>query len=266
MCRRIITHQMHHDVRVPMVMNSDPCGEKTIYANPLRTPYHRCEISQPWQSQCISNGLTCKYHSCCMPWEEVHYCAEMGFAFLEEQDYDVTDDLEEELAMTREPEECDYFSLVHYHQHLPYFGDMDAYPWSPDPYQYPYYPEGAYGAPATWRDDLTRLPEQWCTGFAHDAKYRGSWDELFFLECETLYEAECDAQTQRAVLADLAVAENQEDHCQSLPSPPPQCNTTNPTVAWDNLLRAEKRLREQRKLVHELTQWALEPCGMCEGR
>ena len=112
MCRRVITHYIHHDVRAPMVMDS-VSPNPVVYANPLRTNFHTCELQLPPLEFVANTPIEkCPYHTCCIPHAYVVYCADT-LAFIDEQD--VEDGME--------PEECEAFFLEHHHERLPYFGD-----------------------------------------------------------------------------------------------------------------------------------------------
>ncbi|RYC64086.1 hypothetical protein CHU98_g2111 [Xylaria longipes] len=160
MCRRIITHRMHHDVAAAMIM--DPISPNPIvYANPLRTNFHRCELELPHPQRLLNSPfLKCSYHTCCVCDERAEYC-DGSIAYLDskgkEEDH-------------QKPEECNSFILEHHHERLPYFGDEAAYPTA---------------VPATWRG-MVRIRgsnEDLFPGAAH----RASWEEECFAECEKLY-------------------------------------------------------------------------------
>ncbi|KAI0449696.1 hypothetical protein F5B21DRAFT_519863 [Xylaria acuta] len=237
MCRRVITHRMHHDVAAAMIM--DPVSPNpTVYANPLRTNFHRCELLVPpppppppphVNVNRLSNSsavVECEYHTCCIPDERVEYCdgliAYLGYGVGgrgEEEDF--------------EPEECDAFVLEHHHERLPYFGNSErAYHHAPP-------------VPATWREmvrvrgsdaDLSSFP-----GFA--AHHRREWEEKCFAECERLYTLENDTAILYASMQD-------QDHLRRAPHGAPYY------YSWDmmraaraNVLNIEGKLHEQRRLI-----------------
>ncbi|KAI3324088.1 hypothetical protein HD806DRAFT_543500 [Xylariaceae sp. AK1471] len=212
MCRRIITHHMHHDVAAVMIM--DPVAPNpVVYANPLRTNLHRCELELPPLRWLLNSPIEkCQYHTCCVPYVQVEYCDDL-MAYLdiegEEQDF--------------EPEECDDFVLEHHHERLPYFGE-----------------EGAYreSIPATWRD-MVRIrggSPDWFPAFAHDPCQRAIWEEECFKECEKLYTLENDTRILYAVAQDLA--QYGPTHSWSMAR-----------NARARLLKAEGELHEQRRLA-----------------
>jgi hypothetical protein len=224
MCRRIITHCMHHDVAAPMIM--DPVAPNPIiYANPLRTNYHRCELNLPPLEWLLNSPVEkCPYHTCCVPHVEVEYCRD----FLVCLEYEG----EEE---NFEPEECEMFILEHHHKQLPYFGNECAY---------------REAIPATWRHlaCIRRGKPDWYPGFAHDPKYRTDWEEKFFSECEKLYTLENDTAILCAALQDLTKFGSWDTV----------------RVAKAQILETESILHEQRRLVFDLFEWASESCAMCE--
>ncbi|KAI1750305.1 hypothetical protein F4782DRAFT_548785 [Xylaria castorea] len=219
MCRRIITHRMHHDVAAAMVM--DPTSPNpVVYANPLRTNFHRCELAPPHVNWLLNSRVVkCAYHTCCLPDERVEYCEDF-IAYLDSEG-----DEEEDF----EPEECDAFILEHHHERLPYFGN-----------------EGAYRAPvpATWREmvrirgsDADLFP-----GFAH--KGRAIWEERCFAECEKLFTLENDTVILYASLQGL----------RAIGAP---CSWGTMQAARANVLESEGRLHEQRRENEDLRVSAL---------
>ncbi|KAI0812938.1 hypothetical protein GGR55DRAFT_703650 [Xylaria sp. FL0064] len=159
MCRRTITHYMHHDARAAMVFSS-VSSLLVAYANPLRTNFHQCELVLPPLDHALNGTVEkCAYHTCCWPKTDVEYCAE----FMAHQG-----------GSRFEPEQCDAFILEHRHERYPYFGN-----------------EGAYRekVPATWRD-LAHI-RAWSPGtfpgFAHERRFFPNWAHKCFAECEKLY-------------------------------------------------------------------------------
>ncbi|CAJ2505730.1 Uu.00g131240.m01.CDS01 [Anthostomella pinea] len=170
MCRKNIIHQMHHDVSTPIII--DPVtANPTVYANPLRTKHHQCEISHSNQWLPNTSQPRCGYHSCCIPYVEIEWC-----------------DHEEDDMM--EPEECEFFSLQHHHTRLEYLGHPAAF---------------FDSCPATWQNLSQMRWERpdWFPWFAHHASERAGWEEMYFRECEKLYTAEQDARMLAAVAWDL---------------------------------------------------------------
>ncbi|KAI1823528.1 hypothetical protein F4861DRAFT_539965 [Xylaria intraflava] len=223
MCRRIITHHMHHDVAAPMII--DPVASNpTIYANPLRTNYHQCELSLSPPAWLLNSPVKkCTYHSCCAPEEEVEFCAELLASL--DGDYDA------------EPEECANFVLEHHHGRLPYFGHEEDYDDS---------------VPATWRglENIRARRPEWFPDFAHDPQYRARWEETCFMACERLCVLEADAQMLFAVSVDLSQG--------GLAYWSGYART-----ARADFLAASARLQEQRALVNDIFEWALGYGGSC---
>jgi hypothetical protein len=225
MCRRIITHHMHHDVAAPMIM--DPISKSPVTcANPLRTNFHRCELSPPPPNWMLNTPiLKCRYHSCCVPYERVEHCADL-LAYL---------DVEGE-EDSLEPEECDAFILEHHHERLPYFGH-----------------EAVYDEPtlATWGNvaHIRGNNPDWFPHFAHEPYHRAKWEKAFFTESERLCTLVNDARILHEYTQDLIYSDS--------------CSWNMVRDARANYLKAEGALLAQRKLVSEFTEWALEPCDTC---
>ncbi|KAJ8121717.1 hypothetical protein ONZ43_g1906 [Nemania bipapillata] len=224
MCRRIITHYMHHDVATPMIL--DPVATKpVIYANPLHTNYHRCELMLPPLNLLLNSHVEkCPYHTCCMPHVQVEYCRDV-LAYLEHEGE----------GESFEPEECEGFILEHHHKMLLYFGNEFAY---------------REVIPATWRNLASTRGENpdWLPCFAHEPKNRPDWEEKFFAECEKLYTLENDATVLGATLQDLTNSGSGEML----------------RAAKYQILKIESTLHEQRRLVFDLLEWASESCNTCE--
>lgn len=104
---------MHHDVRVPMMLPDPNSNDLRKYSNPLRTAYHRCEVTVSTTAPAGTRAPNhhhhqlqpCPYHSCCNPLAERRLCtAALEVARRGGGDmYDV------------EPEECERFVLEHRH-------------------------------------------------------------------------------------------------------------------------------------------------------
>ncbi|RYO89399.1 hypothetical protein DL766_010426 [Monosporascus sp. MC13-8B] len=281
MCRRIIIHRMHHDVRSPMMLDPDshshshshanadaaqPPG-RPYYANPLRTSYHQCEVSLPPAGQMLLNsgGIrragACEYHSCCAPLVETRLCAAaLGAPRPPHELLDI------------EPEECEHFVLEHRHHHLNCFG-MAPGLWYDDDDDSHHHPEEVCGSgsddklrdrsrsrtsradahvhyAATWRRDLeeVRWGENWNPAFAHEERFRARWEEAMFRDAESLYTLASDADTHFAVMRDL----------HALEAAPAMV-----AAAGANYLRARQRLDEQREDIRGMLRWAREPCLSC---
>ncbi|KAI0483437.1 hypothetical protein F4859DRAFT_399290 [Xylaria cf. heliscus] len=166
MCRRIITHRMHHDVATPMLI--DPFSSTPIiYANPLRTNFHRCELTPPPGAR---QAAECPYHTCCIADERIDYCASVGD------------------SAAVEPEECPSFALEHRHERLPYFGDAGAYDTA---------------VPATWQDMVRARGSNAHLFLGFATPSREAWEWEYFIECEKLYMLERDTATLFANFQDL---------------------------------------------------------------
>lgn len=211
---------MHHDVAAPMILNPlavDPVA----YANPLRTNFHRCELSPgPPLTWLLNTPVEkCPYHSCCVRYVEEEFCHKLT-AYLDDDD--------EEIG-TVEPEQCDSFILEHHHERLPYFGNVLV---------------DHESVPSTWRF-LGRIrgdSPYWFHGFAHDEEFRASWEETYFAQCEKLYTLENDTKILYTAVEDLM------EHGLWIMA----------QEARVRFLRAEEKLQEQRGLVLDLFKWASE--------
>ncbi len=197
-----------------------------VYANPLRTSFHRCELTFPPLGWLLNTpNVKCPYHSCCMPYIQVEHCAGL-IAYLDKE-------REEEKL---KPEECDDFVLEHHHERLPYFGQADSY---------------REKIPATWRNLKTirgKNPD-WFPCFAHDPQFRASWEEKCFAQCEKLCTLEQDLSILHDSLQDL-IAFN-------------TCSPSTLQAVRANILKVEGKVHEQRKLVFGLFEWASE-CSSCD--
>jgi len=262
MCRKIITHYMHHDVASPMIVDSIS-SNPPIFANPLHTNFHRCELQFPppgW----ATGWAPCPYHSCCIPHVREEYCAAV-LADMDQRnnDYDeefYDEDTEEYCDNDEtsnygyydpEPEECDGFVLEHQHIELPYFGKSPELLQSPQSYSYNY---PASVVPATWRGlyriegDL--LQEKYFPGFSHSPADAARWQEVTYAECEKLYTLENDVAVLRAASKDIGMYG-------------PTDTREYVSRARTKVLDAEEQLQAQRRLVHDLYQWAMGPCDVC---
>ena len=278
MCRKILCHNMHHDVRVPMTL-PDEHGCELTYANPLRTVHHRCEITRslphvPHLTMYINEDLptaaSCTYHSCCIQWVKTERC--------------------DAHAADIPVEKCDRFVLEHRHYRLRKFWppqvpspqqqqqqtprhpryrpvcplDHDNERWNGGVYDYeqPYYE-------ATWREDLREFPrmeygEEW------GGVPAASRERALFLAAERLHVLLTDVALREAALLDLeANDETAATICKHLHStlprpdggPPP--DPREPAVVLPplraavpelNYFAARGRLRESLKLlIHQRT-------------
>ncbi|KAI0543884.1 hypothetical protein F4679DRAFT_592223 [Xylaria curta] len=177
MCKRIITHRMHHDVAAAMII--DPVSPNPmVYANPLRTNFHRCELTLPHNSWAPINHARCQYHTCCIPHERVEYCADHPEISQKQVHF--------------EPEECDVFVLEHHHERLPYFGNTGPY---------------HIVIPATWRP-MVRIRGSDAELFpGYTPRLRASFEGVCFAECEKLYTLYNDTLILYASLRDLRANE-----------------------------------------------------------
>ncbi|KAI0103964.1 hypothetical protein GGR51DRAFT_523045, partial [Nemania sp. FL0031] len=211
-------------------MIMDPISDyPTIYANPLRTRFHRCELILPPLRWLLNTPLEkCPYHTCCVPYMEVEYCERL-MASLEFLD-------EEEGEEDHEPEECEEFVLEHHHQRLPYFGDESAY---------------REPVPATWRNlaPIRGNNPDWFPNYTHAARTRIEWESQHFAACERLYTLEDDAEILKATLRDLM-----------------ETGTFNMVqIAEAQILEVERKINQQRNWIYDSCDWALTPCsGLCK--
>jgi hypothetical protein len=262
MCRKIITHHMHHDVASPMIIDSIS-SNPAIFANPLHTNFHRCELQFPppgW----TRDWTECSYHSCCIPHVRDEYCAAV-LAKMDQHNNDYDEEYYDEDAEENyddnaigddsyydpEPEECDGFVLEHQHIELRYFGECPELP------RLQYGSGAALVDPATWRG-LYRIEGELqqakhFPGFNHSSADAARWQEVTYAECEKLYTLETDAAVLRAALKDLGVYG---------PADARDCVSR----ARAKILDAEEQLQAQRRLVHDLYQWAMGPCNVCDSK
>ncbi|GAW23517.1 hypothetical protein ANO14919_130760 [Xylariales sp. No.14919] len=221
MCRRIITHYMHHDVATPMIV--DPTAPRPIiYANPLHTTVHSCEVPPPSPDWLLDTPIErCQYHSCCITRERIEHC---------EPIHDMLEEDEEFL-----PEECDQFTLEHHHVHFPCLGDEGTSCSSGE------------ASPATWRhlESIRGKYSNWFPQFARDPMYRPKWEINLFPECEKLYVSECNTLARYATMQELIVNN-------SAPWSEVQ-------AARAEFLKAEEEHHEQRKVVFGYFEWASVP-------
>ncbi|GAW27265.1 hypothetical protein SAMD00023353_9600160 [Rosellinia necatrix] len=253
MCWRVITHYMHHDVAAAVIV--DPLaapGTATEYANPHRTPFHRCELPAPGRAP-RPPLRKCTYHTCCLVYIRVDHCTYLlpSNNSGDNNNRSINNDDNNDSnsaggdgsgsggrrrgAVAPNPEACELFALIHHHERLPYFGVSDAYV--------------GPAVPATWRG-LARLRADWLpTGFfAHDAGRRAAWERRCLAACERLCRVARDAVTLRTAAREVdagavAVVAGAER-----------------TVA-ERAALAEDTLAEQRDVVLRLFRWAGTPCA-----
>ncbi|KAI1175659.1 hypothetical protein F4777DRAFT_578792 [Nemania sp. FL0916] len=234
MCKRIITHHMHHDVATPIII--DPLSHNpTVYANPLRTNFHRCELSLPSKRWLLNTPLEkCPYHSCCLPHTQIVYCPTV-LAYMQHG----SSGSGRGSYGWREPEECFAFALEHHHMRLPYFGDECAYSYHHNSY--------SYSVPATWRGLANLRDSGWDPDFVHHGRaeqqgLREKWEEFLFAECEKLHILTQDFDTLFAAVECL----------------PADADWGTVRAARNNVLRCEAKLVEKKSLVADMLQWAAE--------
>ncbi|KAI6084142.1 hypothetical protein F4821DRAFT_243339 [Hypoxylon rubiginosum] len=160
---------MHHDVRKPMII--DPESEyPLIFANPLKTSYHKCEISAPKPGSTLleSHYPTCHWHSCCIPEAKIEFCDWFQDNICNDQgEYD--------------PMGCMYGIDEHRYVPLEYLGDPSAYA------------DLEYPVIATWDDDIYELHCDFPHLFQRERlefqqwRIEEEWDQEYFSECELLY-------------------------------------------------------------------------------
>ncbi|KAI1743127.1 hypothetical protein F4680DRAFT_471999 [Xylaria scruposa] len=149
-----------------------------VYANPLRTNFHRCELALPHRGWLPINHARCQYHTCCVPHERVEYCHDHPER--------------ERRQVSFGPEECDAFVLEHLHERLPYFGDAGPH---------------HTVVPATWREMVHIRGSDGELFPGYTPKLRASFEGMCFAECEKLYTIYNDTAILYASLRDLKANE-----------------------------------------------------------
>lgn len=173
-----------------------------VYANPLRTCYHRCEVDL--KSIRRDLGLPaapeqppCEYHDCCLVQEEVWLCAQhpglvtAGAQVENDNDDDDNDDC-------GEPEECAAFVLEHRHTPLHTWEVVAAWAaavGAPEPGVLP----AAQWAPIAELD----WERDWQPVYRQDPRLYPRWQEVVFALGEELRRRRADRDVQEAVLLDL---------------------------------------------------------------
>ncbi|KAI1760646.1 hypothetical protein GGR53DRAFT_74279 [Hypoxylon sp. FL1150] len=224
MCRHIITHQMHHDVRRPMVIDPET-DHPLVFANPLRTSHHQCEVSMPKPGSTVleSHFPTCRWHSCCIPETKVEFCDWFQDNVCnDEGNYD--------------PFGCMYRIEEHRHVPLEYLGDREAYA------------DLTYPVIATWDRNIYELNCNWAHWFHRESFefqqwcIEEGWDEEYYSACELLYTQSADVEIHHAVYFDMLM-KYPAGHAMV-------------SAAWQNIERATDSLEKQKEEVAYLLQLA----------
>ena len=229
MCQLVITHQMHHDVRVPMTLPDGRFGRERSYANPLRTVHHACEIPCPLPGTLAIPGddeaivVPCGYHSCCVQLKKTERCAHPWPAAPQE---DAAAAAAGSAGVWENPELCTYYTVVHRHERLKRLGAIALAAEH-------HHQQGGYGdygsrlhdedyyQPA-WRQDLRELrwgfPAEavgsgygvdgacWAPRFLHAGTFYVGWERALFEEAERLYGYKEQTAAQEAHVRDLQTA------------------------------------------------------------
>ncbi|KAI1649351.1 uncharacterized protein F4817DRAFT_363687 [Daldinia loculata] len=221
MCRKTVTHHMHHDVRQLMITSLDHEGH-TVYANPLHTVFHQCEIDTPLPEQWLLNNPfpTCEYHSCCRVFHKVHYCSEFVNELL-----DTTSSSEDDFEP--EPEDCPYFIQEHRHKRLEYFGHPESYPMC---------------CPATWHEGVKELEKISFPYFRQNREKLFEFATALFLSCEKYYQLEKDAETLFLVYRDFV---------NNLPRGDPRI-----AIAEVSIMNIQNKLTEKKNELFSRMVWA----------
>ncbi|KAF3068351.1 hypothetical protein GL218_08429 [Daldinia childiae] len=221
MCRKTVTHHMHHDVRQLMITNLEHQGH-TVYANPLHTVFHQCEIDTPLPKQWLLNNPfpTCEYHSCCLVSKKVRYCTDFINELLETSS--------SEDGFEPEPEYCPYFIQEHRHKRLEYLGHPESYP---------------KGCPATWQEGVKELERISLPYFRQNRKKFFGFVTALFLSCEEYYQQEKDAET-------LFLA--YRDFVNNLPRGDPRI-----AIAEVSVLNIQNKLIQKKKELFSRMIWAM---------
>ncbi|KAI1817308.1 hypothetical protein GGS20DRAFT_582641 [Poronia punctata] len=236
---KIIKHYMHHDIATPMIIDAfDP--EPRIYANPLRTSRHYCELDAPpppppppphppsteEEEEAEDNDditSRCAHHSCCIPRVEKIYCATTTTT----------------TTTTVQQPPCPGYLIEHQHIHQPYFGLT-----RPEA-------EHIYGKQAIedaeWRNLSRMSSDELDFSFAHNAKHAAAWRKMMYVEGEKLYRLDVDARALREELV-LGYGRNSQAEMQR---------------GREKVRVAEEELRKHRDWISYLYDWAEEPCTLC---
>ncbi|ETS78108.1 hypothetical protein PFICI_10170 [Pestalotiopsis fici W106-1] len=233
MCRRVLYHHMHCDVRQPMTVPNGIIGaEAGVYENPLRTFHHRCEIDvrvhEPVHSVLLDlPAVKCEYHSCCLVVEEVLYCSEGDQVLNDGEDF--------------EPEMCDCYALEHRHEqiHQRCFGDacqgrMCLHNLT----------NGANDAKDQWPGlEEVIWYETWDPVYTRPVELRAKWEDHLFRRMAKLTTMNNDLLIHAAVLHDISrdVSLGNSPHIQA---------------AAKNFLRCNKRVQKQQRRIERRFRWA----------
>ncbi|KAI8965106.1 hypothetical protein F5Y11DRAFT_344824 [Daldinia sp. FL1419] len=260
MCRKIWIHYMHHDVRLPMITSLDH-DDYTVYANPLRTVYHQCEVDLPIPNEWILNQpRPCQYHSCCRLSEFIDFCDESARTVVSSSPDHSNSEAslsngagrpkpgsgggssendtplfgrsylrpEHRLGLWPRAEACPYYLHEHYHKRLDYFGKPDSYPEK---------------CPATWRENIEDFDGLPLDYFEQDPELLPEYTKESFRACEDYYQLEQDAQMHFLVYRDLA---------HSLPLGDPRL-----AIAEANVKKAQNKLTALKHDIAAELVWAM---------
>lgn len=218
---------MHHDVAPAMII--DPVAiDKLVYANPLRTNLHNCDIMfAAYNSLLNSPRKSCPYHTCCVPYADTKYCADAPF---------LTDSPGVDIYFRAE--ECDGFMVEHHHRRLPYCGVEEVAAAARARGE----PEPIWRPLRLFRGELG----EWFHFFAHSVKHRAGWEQRVFEECETLFRLAQDTMELHNTLNNLK-----------------QSAEIVLERAKDQVGQSENEFNEQRRVVFELFDWAMQGCDTC---
>ncbi|KAI0169305.1 hypothetical protein GGR52DRAFT_574524 [Hypoxylon sp. FL1284] len=193
MCRGIITHYMHHDVRSPMII--DPFSNHAqVWDNPRHTSYHRCEISAPTPNSTLLESFwpLCTYHSCCNPVLEVHYRDHFRELF-----WDASGTF---IGQNRT--DCIFYVEEHEHERYEYLGHPNAFL------------SAGISCPAPWRQGIQTLDPSWSgrrSANHNDWTRTVDWYDRFFNDGEVLFRLTVNTDTHYLVSLDLAGNSSPDD-------------------------------------------------------
>ena len=192
---------MHHDIRTPLIVDY-LSPEARVYANPLRTCHHRCEVDLVRIRRDLGlpayGKLLCEYHDCCLVREEVWSCPQyprVAAAATEEEEEEKEEEGEDEGG---EPEECEAFVLEHRHTPLHTWevvARWAAMAGAPEPGVLPVGLWQPYAELAWDRD--------WRPVYHQDRRLYPRWQEAVFALGEQLHRRRADRDVHEAVLLDI---------------------------------------------------------------
>lgn len=200
-----------------------------IYANPLRTTHHCCELSiqEHAYARLLNRPLRgCEYHSCCIPSEEIFYCEEGDFCIERKEEF--------------EPENCHFYQLEHRHERL-----RD---WCSDgPCDNRMCIQAVVEPLATWRE-LEELESEgnWDPMFNQGERLRAQWEEGLFKHLERLNTLMEDTTTHAAVLRDVTADEAFVD-------------PTSIALAARNYLQVKANVDRELVMIKRQLDWARTP-------